>query len=207
MEPAPAVKIQWQRLRLEFHSLLDSVNAVATDAYQLSQTRLAYTQILESRKAIEQADGVRRLTTLAFVFIPLTYVASVFSAGIDDMNDTRNAKNFAISSILITVAAILASLTLEQHLWPFTKRWLNRWRNHVYGVLVEVDREDKAFGIIECIFLWRTYSWGPWNLHASWENWIQLPLATVDLGRLRIRQLLAEIFKRNKMAESQSGSP
>ncbi|KAK5651883.1 hypothetical protein OQA88_11542 [Cercophora sp. LCS_1] len=200
----PAVQAEWQRLSFQYRKTLDTLDRLTAQSHQLAQTRLVYTQIAESRKAIAQADGVRRLTTLAFVFIPLTYVASVFSAGIDDMDGTRNAKNFALSSVLTTAAAILASLTLEQYLWPFVVGWVDKWREHVYTVLAALDDDDKTFDILECIFRWRIYFWGSWNLIDDWENYAWLPLATIDLGRWRVRQLVTKLFRRKKKEEAVS---
>jgi len=180
---------EWRRLKIQFRKMLETVESLTEQALQLSQTRLVYMQIAESRKAIDQANSVRRLTTLAFIFIPLTYVATIFSANIAEMDGNRNAKNFAISSLATTVGAILAALYMEQCLWPIVKRQLNAWRQYVYTALVAVDFRDKTSSVLESILLWRTYLWGPWNLSDRPSNWALLPLATLDLGRLRLRML------------------
>lgn len=73
-------------------------------------------QIQESRKAIAEAESVRGLTNLAFVFIPVTFVASVFSAGIEEMDNRHTAKAFTTSSIATTAFAILVALSFEQYL-------------------------------------------------------------------------------------------
>jgi hypothetical protein len=119
---------KWDHLKFQFNDVFRRLENLVDKSQQLSQTRLVYVQIAESRKAIEQADSVRRLTTLAFIFIPLTYVASVFGAELSDMNDTRNAPTFAVASIGTTLATILAALYLEQHIWPAVKSRLNAWR-------------------------------------------------------------------------------
>ncbi|KAK3683435.1 hypothetical protein B0T22DRAFT_538530 [Podospora appendiculata] len=48
-------------------------------------------QLLESRRAIDQTQSIRRLTNLAFVFVPLAYVAVMFSADIQEMDKLRTA--------------------------------------------------------------------------------------------------------------------
>jgi len=180
---------EWSRLKSHFGKTLETLTRLTERARQLSQTRLVYMQIAESRKAIEQADGVRRLTTLAFIFIPLTYVASVFGADILEMGDTRTASNFAIASVVTTVATILAALYLEQHLWPAVSGLLNKWRLHVYTTMAALDDREKTFEIRE-VFTGKYYYWGSWNLTTTRGNWVRLPLATLDYGRLRWRQLL-----------------
>lgn len=189
---------EWQPLKTRLEKTLDTLERLTERARQLSQTRLVYMQIAESRKAIEQADSVRRLTTLAFVFIPLTYVASVFGADILEMDSSRNAKTFAIASVATTAATILAALYLEQHLWPIVYRLLNKWRVHIFSTMSAIDGRDKTFGKMESVFLWKTYYWGSWNLGDKTKNWVLLPLATVDYGRLRVRQLFRKLWRREQ---------
>ena len=48
----------------------------------IAQKKLTLLQIEESRKAIQQAETVRRLTILAFIFIPLSTVCGFFGMNI-----------------------------------------------------------------------------------------------------------------------------
>ncbi|KAK6349130.1 hypothetical protein TWF730_009886 [Orbilia blumenaviensis] len=60
--------------RIEFQGLsLESLVPVVTSVYQL----------LDSRRSIAEAVNVRRLTIIALIFVPLSWVASVFSMGED----------------------------------------------------------------------------------------------------------------------------
>lgn len=43
--------------------------------------------ILESKRGIAEAEGVAKLTELAFVFIPLTFASSLFSMQVKELND------------------------------------------------------------------------------------------------------------------------
>ena len=56
-------------------ALLDSITSL-TDGMQ--QTVLSIVSVLESRRAIEEANNIGKLTQLAFFFIPLTFVAGLF---------------------------------------------------------------------------------------------------------------------------------
>jgi hypothetical protein len=69
-------------------SLLRDFQSLHARAVGLSESYWRSTQMLtnaamidESQKAIKQADGITNLTILAFVFIPLTFITSIF-----DMN-------------------------------------------------------------------------------------------------------------------------
>jgi hypothetical protein len=161
-------------------------------------------QIAESRKAIEQTDSVRRLTMLAFIFIPLTYVASVFGADIIEMSDSRTGRNFAISSAVTTISTILIAWSLGR-LLPAGKKWLNSLRTHVYSVLAEVEDNEKTFDVWDSLFRWETYFWGSWNLAHFRKNWLLLPLAILDLGRLRLRQVWRKYRPREDVSISHSG--
>ncbi|KAK0633938.1 hypothetical protein B0T14DRAFT_599098 [Immersiella caudata] len=187
-----------QLLKFQYRNIIQGLDRLDDRAHQLSQTRLISIQIAESRKAIQQADSVRRLTTLAFIFIPLTYVASVFGADIVDMAEERSSRNFAIASVATTLATILAAMVLEQYLWPAIMRPLNAWKSYVYYFLSELDDDGKTFSIWKCVFRWTTYEWNYWHLDDTPLNWALLPLATLNLGRYRLRQLLRK-FRSNKV--------
>lgn len=71
----------------------------------------------ESKKSIQQADSVRRITQLAFFFIPLTFKTSVFGMNLQELG-TGNVKFWVfvvvaitISLIVFTVLALSASIS------------------------------------------------------------------------------------------------
>ncbi|KAK4451270.1 hypothetical protein QBC34DRAFT_458916 [Podospora aff. communis PSN243] len=196
---------KWHQLASQFNDVHQRLEKLADKSHQLSQTRLVYMQIAESRKAIEQADSVRRLTTLAFVFIPLTYVASVFGAELSDMDDSTNGQNFAIASIVTTLGTILAALYLEQYIWPALKSKLNLWRVHVYRALGSAGDGYIVFSVFKRIFVWKGFWWSPLygGDRPSKREWVWLPLATLDLGMLRLRRVLRKL--RRTKVNSQQG--
>lgn len=200
LESATIVNAEWLFLNLQFRKAHDTIRRLTEQARRLSQTRLVYMQIAESRKAIEQADSVRRLTTLAFIFIPLTYVAGVFGAEITEMDGARSSRNFAISSAVTTVATILVALCL-----PAVVRLLDAWRVHVYTVLNDVDILETTFSVWKSILAWETYFWDSRHLESrNSKTWLKLPLATLDLGRLRLRQLWRAYMARKKKSEGRA---
>lgn len=163
---------QWNKLKKRFSEILEESHEALCRAEKATSTFLAYVQLNESRQAIRQTESVRRLNNLAFVFLPLSLVAGIFSADIGEMDGHRSATEFAASSILTTAIAIIAALTLEQYFyvwfsWPFLKwrAWMFRW--------ISVDNRRRIMrgssawfwladyrnnSIIEIMLLWQSYA-------------------------------------------------
>jgi hypothetical protein len=87
------------------------------DTIQLNVSSLA---LRESRKSIEQADSVRRITFLAFVFLPLSLVTSFFGMNIEELTGTG-----APWSVFGIATATLCALVLMVCVWMWKRRW--RW--------------------------------------------------------------------------------
>lgn len=160
---------KWRSLELQFEHIRSRLNSFYEKADNASKTRLMFVQIAESRKAITQADSVRRLTNLAFVFIPLTFVAGVFSANIREMDNHRTAKAFAISSVATTVLAILAALVLEQYLWPAFLWPFRKWKAFIWAMFKDLKMRDAEYHINRP------------------SGWFLLPLRTLELGWMWLR--------------------
>ena len=89
-------------------------------SYQSLMTNMS---IVESKRGIAEAEGVSKLTELAFFFIPLTFSASIFSMQVKEL---QNA-NISVSAF-ITLAVIVTLLSYALRLFirsqPFTRRRL-----------------------------------------------------------------------------------
>lgn len=59
-------------------TLRDEVTATSTRLDTTFSSIMSTMSIIESQKAISQAEGVAKLTSLAFFYIPLTFVAGIF---------------------------------------------------------------------------------------------------------------------------------
>lgn len=64
---------------------IDKLIGQVEKAHQALRAELS---ILESRRGISEAEGVAKLTELAFVFIPLTFDSSLFSMQVKELNDS-----------------------------------------------------------------------------------------------------------------------
>lgn len=63
-------------------------------------TMRAEMSILDSRRSIAEAESVGKLTELAFIFIPITFAASVFSMQTKELQNAVPLRNFIIACII-----------------------------------------------------------------------------------------------------------
>ncbi|KAL4733599.1 hypothetical protein BDV11DRAFT_210085 [Aspergillus similis] len=61
-------------------------------------------QFIESHRAILEAESVTRLTELAFLFIPLSFAASLFSMQIDQLATPVPVSNFIVFALLLSTS-------------------------------------------------------------------------------------------------------
>lgn len=76
-EKAPSEKI-FGRLKNEPQYLLNHIENSKDRVERLSNALVSTMSILESKKAISEAESISRLTELAFFFIPLSFTTSIF---------------------------------------------------------------------------------------------------------------------------------
>lgn len=75
-----------------------------------AQTQLTMLQIEESRRAIQQAETVRRLTILAFIFIPLSSVTGAFGMNLRELGPDTPAWVFGVSAASVVTATTLLAV-------------------------------------------------------------------------------------------------
>lgn len=69
-------------VQADFNKLRQGVNSLAERARSTFQALMATMAIVESQKAIVQAESLSRLTSLAFFFIPLMFISSIIGMNI-----------------------------------------------------------------------------------------------------------------------------
>lgn len=105
---------------IEHQRLLDETRR---DSLRL-QLQASLLSIEESRKGIEQSKQVGRLTQLAFVFIPLTFVTGVFGMNITPFGGTAPLWKFWVTAGTISgIAFIIGLMTVWSDLWARLRRW------------------------------------------------------------------------------------
>ena len=83
---------------------LDSTIAKTRSTYDFLRAEF---MALESRKQVAESESVTRLTELAFVFIPFSFMASVFSMQIQELQEPVPLAYFFVASIC-TIAGVYA---------------------------------------------------------------------------------------------------
>ena len=135
---------QWHRSSRSQRWLLEEIEQAMRGVQTELQLELTSTQIEESRKAIQQAETVKRLTALAFVFIPISAVCSAFGMNIQELNGhLPPVWIFVIVALGVTGTTLVCSLRMTQHLfWALVKGgktmslvWTTRWHQTMAGAL------------------------------------------------------------------------
>jgi hypothetical protein len=84
------------------------------DRLQTTSTSLTSNMgLLDSRRSIDEAHAVARLTELAFIFIPMSFAASVFGMQVKPFADPVPLSNFFIVAVVVTSFAYLMRMTMR----------------------------------------------------------------------------------------------
>lgn len=143
---------QWQRSRQSLQWILDDIGHLLRSNESGLQIDLMNTQIEESRKAIQQAEVVKRLTALAFVFIPISTVCSAFGMNIEQLShDMPSVWVFATVALAITISTLICSTQLAGNLfWGMLSVMnsgsitLRAWWQNAYQ---NAFAEEQSFGL------------------------------------------------------------
>lgn len=122
--PRPADEKLAKKTAAHAYALLQDYQGLITRTETLSYTCKARLQILmsmagivESNKAIEQAKEVTKLTRLAFVFIPLSFVSSFFGMNLTPLIEPPGLSLwlfFAVSAPLVVLLFLSMKFSLTQ---------------------------------------------------------------------------------------------
>lgn len=99
------------------------------------QVQLAETQLEESRKAIQQADTIKRLTILAFVYIPIQTAASIFGMNVGELSSSPSIW------IFVAVAVVMLSITVSAAGWNHMQRFAIRSHHRASSTLYDFAAE------------------------------------------------------------------
>ena len=95
-----------------------------------SKSLLGEMQIVDSRRSIAEAESVSKLTELAFVFIPLSFVASLFSMQIHELSQGVSVYLFVVVAIAFVLVAYTVRLSIRSsRLIDFKRRTLVQIRD------------------------------------------------------------------------------
>jgi len=79
--------------------------------------------LLDSRRSIAEAESVSKLTELAFIFIPLTFAASLFSIQVDQLQGGVPLSSFVITCVITLSVAYGARLSVRSNSLIKFKSW------------------------------------------------------------------------------------
>lgn len=108
------------------HHLIDKLTRPIDDAY--SQVEKVYNSlrtemsIIDSRRGIAEAEGVSKLTELAFVFVPVTFAASIFSMQIKELETAPPLYAFMIAALLCVIVSYAIRLSTRSDILLDSKR-------------------------------------------------------------------------------------
>ena len=128
--------------------------------FQGLQIELTNIQIAESRYALDRNESVRRITLLAFIFIPISAVTGFFGMNVAELADTAIWKFGATMGAILGATLILAYADSIHALWS-TLRW-----NILTATHLESHNTFGNFFVLRP--LWSVL----WVIRASW-GWIR----------------------------------
>ncbi|CAG8002175.1 unnamed protein product [Penicillium salamii] len=110
----------------EFQQLSEMMTKMS-DRLQRTSTHLTSNLgLLESRRSINEAQAVSRLTELAFVFVPLSFATSVFGMQVQPFADPVPLRSFFIVAVGVTLFAYLMRMTMRSQWLAYLKILLRR---------------------------------------------------------------------------------
>ncbi|GFF22891.1 hypothetical protein IFM46972_00490 [Aspergillus udagawae] len=94
-------------------ALFGEIDQMLTRLRRASSSLTSNMGLLDSRRSIDEAHAVTRLTELAFLFIPLSFSATIFGMQIEPFKDSAPLWNFFVVAITVTTFAYLMRLTMR----------------------------------------------------------------------------------------------
>jgi hypothetical protein len=112
-------------LKKDLDYLLARIEILSNRCNRITDTLLSTMSILESQKSIEQSQQVNKLTRLAFVYIPLSFISSVFGMNVKEIQTNPPMWVFLGTALGFTFLSVcLVS-------WQNIKKWASelavRW--------------------------------------------------------------------------------
>ncbi|KAK0625298.1 hypothetical protein B0T17DRAFT_492557 [Bombardia bombarda] len=95
----------------ELQDMLDKNEATRTEIRSLREQLFSGSSVKESRRAIEQGDNIKILTGISMVFLPLTFVTSVF--GITTFDISAEDWRFPVTMVAVCVPFFLLIVMLQ----------------------------------------------------------------------------------------------
>jgi Mg2+ and Co2+ transporter CorA len=104
-------------LKKDLDYSLARIEILDTKCNTITDTLLSTISILESQKSIEQSQQVNKLTRLAFFYVPLSFISSVFGMNVKEIQANPSIWVFFVTAIAFTFLSVCVVS------WQNIKKW------------------------------------------------------------------------------------
>ncbi|KAF2461440.1 hypothetical protein BDY21DRAFT_86528 [Lineolata rhizophorae] len=111
-----------EKIRRDVDKVCAQLNVTMELVDKASASLRTEIQILDSRRSIAEAESVGKLTELAFIFIPVSFAASVFGMNIKELESGAPLYQF----VVVALAFIFLAYFLRLIIWS---SWVIEWKN------------------------------------------------------------------------------
>ncbi len=106
-----ALQQELERAVRELQTVRDKNEQTRTEIRSLREQLFSGSSVMESRRAIEQGSNIKVLTGVSMIFLPLTFVTSVF--GITQFDISADNWRFPVTMVSVCVPFFLLILVLQ----------------------------------------------------------------------------------------------
>lgn len=191
---------EWQRLDTSLDPVLADIEKMLRTRTADLQRTMTNSQIEESRTAIQQAETVKRLTRLAFIFTPISATCSAFGMNVKEISRSQPPVWVSILVMfLVTSTSILFSLeTMHNILWAMKHIIESRHMTSISSNLKTVwEKIMVAFAAKK-----GNISVSPWlprhstetsGIKPSWRRWFR-DITMLLFGICRLPWIIVEVL-------------
>jgi hypothetical protein len=102
------------------------ISAVIARADEIDAALRAELSILESRKQLNESSSISRLTELAFVFVPMSFIASAFSMQVQELQPPPHLTTFVLAAFIAVFFAYMVRLFFNSRIFGKGSRRIQR---------------------------------------------------------------------------------
>ncbi|KAL3421140.1 hypothetical protein PVAG01_07585 [Phlyctema vagabunda] len=127
------------RISKDFREVANKIEGMLGRLRTSSTSLTSNMALLDSRRSIAEAQAVKKLTELAFFFIPLTFAASLFGMQVEPLEDPAPLSTFIILGVAFTASSYLVRLTIRS-------QWL-RGLKVAYNASIKVYADSRRLPV------------------------------------------------------------
>lgn len=98
--PHPAEK-KYPELYADLQTSFEQVDSVYAEIQETANSVMSTMSIIESERAIDEAEGVTKLTELAFLFVPLSFSATIFGMQVEVSNCFPSSEDIDMHKLIV----------------------------------------------------------------------------------------------------------